>query len=240
MRDRTTGEQRVRRRFEQPRPSGLSTVIDSLSEMSALNQRAMASVMEGVGRMMVDMAAGTLSAPSRTSAPRRERRPHRHSHDCECEDCRGCEHDQCYCECCIGDVDLVVYSRLGENRVVPLTIENSRRREKEITLELSPFTSRGGRPSPVTAVIDQPTSFTLQPCEERQIVVRINVAGTGFNPSPNDPDTGAGRRIDVDECEVVYADLRVTGCDIRPIRIAVAILPYDCGAYEIDCSCGCC
>lgn len=249
MRERTTWERRAPRRFERTSSSGLSTVLDSLNEVAAINQRAMASVVEGVGRMMVDMA-GTLSTPTRTSRlgeMRRERR-HRHHRDCDCDDCddcRGrCDHDQCYCECCIGDVDLVVYTRLGERRVIPVTIENPRRREKEISLELSQFTSRGGRAAPVTGQIDQPTSFTLQPCEERQVVIRINVAAANDTPTPaptpNEPGTGAGRRLDVDECEVAYADLRVIGCEMRPIRIAVAILPYDCGEYEIDCGCGCC
>jgi hypothetical protein len=39
---------------------------------------------------------------------------------------------------------------------------------------------------------------------------------------------------------VFSADLRVEGCDTRPIRIALALLPRDCNAYEIDCGCGCC
>jgi hypothetical protein len=32
----------------------------------------------------------------------------------------------------------------------------------------------------------------------------------------------------------------VEGCDMKPLRIAVAILPVECGPYCIDCSCGCC
>lgn len=237
MRGQTSWErQQGVRRVERSSPSGLSTVMDSLNEVAALNQRAMASVVEGVGRMMMDMA-GTMSTPSsRTGGMRQERRS-RHQKDCDCDDCRDCGRDQCYCNCCIGDVDLVVYTRVGERRVVPLTIENSRRREKEIALELSPFTSRGGRQTGISAQIDEPASFTLQPCEQRQVVIRINaLAGTD---QPN-PEPAPGRFQDVDECVVAYADLRVTGCDMRPIRIAVALMPYDCDSYEIDCSCGCC
>ena len=48
------------------------------------------------------------------------------------------------------------------------------------------------------------------------------------------------RLPDVDECTVLYADLRVEGCGIRPIRIALALLPRDCYAYEAECDCGCC
>jgi hypothetical protein len=46
--------------------------------------------------------------------------------------------------------------------------------------------------------------------------------------------------VDVDNCIVYYADLRVEGCEIRPVRIAVALLPRDCGDYRITCSCQCC
>jgi hypothetical protein len=45
---------------------------------------------------------------------------------------------------------------------------------------------------------------------------------------------------DVDRCLVSYADLRIKGCDLRSVRIAVAILPRDCDAYVVDCACGCC
>jgi hypothetical protein len=45
---------------------------------------------------------------------------------------------------------------------------------------------------------------------------------------------------DVDDCLVAVGDLRVEGCDIRSVRIAVAILPRDCSPYEIECGCCCC
>jgi hypothetical protein len=45
---------------------------------------------------------------------------------------------------------------------------------------------------------------------------------------------------DVNDCLVAVGDLRVDGCDIRPVRIAVAILPRDCSAYQIECGCCCC
>jgi hypothetical protein len=248
MHERTTWERRAVRRPARQSQSGLDTVIDSLNQMADVNQQAMALMAEGLGRMMLDVAGTMTAAPAREM--RHERRyKHKCDCDCGCDDCRGCYRDDCHCRCCIGDVDLVVYARIGERRVVPVMIENPRRREKEIKLELSEWTSRGGKPSQVTAQIDPAEGFTLQPCEERQVIIVINVpAGDVISPNPNNPDNPAGtpgstvprRRLDVDECEVVYADLRVTGCDIRPIRIALAILPYDCGAYEIDCRCGCC
>lgn len=162
---------------------------------------------------------------------------HHHGHDCGCDDCRG---DDCACRCCIGDADLVVRARLGERRVLPVTIENDRRREREIRLELGDFTSRGGRPGLVKGALLSPAELTLGPCRSAQAVIGIDVEG----PEPEEGDKGGDeqrRRPDVDDCEVAYADLRIAGCDNRPVRIAVAVLPRDCHAYPVDCcSCGCC
>jgi hypothetical protein len=49
------------------------------------------------------------------------------------------------------------------------------------------------------------------------------------------------RRVpDVEHCEVFYADLRIEGCDQRPVRLALVLLPRDCEAHPVDCGCGCC
>jgi hypothetical protein len=39
---------------------------------------------------------------------------------------------------------------------------------------------------------------------------------------------------------VAYATLRAEGCLVRPVVIAVAVLPDDCDAYRRPCGCGCC
>ena len=44
----------------------------------------------------------------------------------------------------------------------------------------------------------------------------------------------------VDSCTVGYVTVRVGGCLVRPIVVAVAVLPDDCGAYTATCSCGDC
>jgi hypothetical protein len=165
--------------------------------------------------------------------PHEHHHHHHHGHPCGCGDCRE---DDCACRCCIGDADLVVRARLGERRVLPVTIENDRRREREIRLELSEFTSRGGRPGIVKGGLLSPAEFTLGPCQTGQSVIGIDVEGADAEKGDE-----ARRRPDVDDCEVAYADLRIVGCDNRPVRIAVAVLPRDCHAYPVDCcSCGCC
>jgi hypothetical protein len=45
---------------------------------------------------------------------------------------------------------------------------------------------------------------------------------------------------DVDDCHVAVADLCIEGCDSRPIRIAVALLPRVCNSFDIHCDCACC
>jgi hypothetical protein len=34
--------------------------------------------------------------------------------------------------------------------------------------------------------------------------------------------------------------VRAEGCLVRPLVVAVAVLPNDCGAHRSGCSCGCC
>jgi len=164
------------------------------------------------------------------------------AHDSHC-DCRRCMPDDCHCRCCFASADLLVYARAGERRMVPLVIENNRRRERAVELDLSDWTSHGGQAIQVTGQLAQTTAFTLQPCEERSVILAIEVVANGADTSQNanaTTDTNRGRAPNLDECKVFYADLRVKGCDIRPIRIAVAVLPADCAAYRIDCRCLCC
>jgi len=172
---------------------------------------------------------------------------HHHPRGCCCHRCRP---DACECICCIGDVDFAVYARLGEQRVIPIVVENERRREIQITPDLSDWTTRGGKPAPVqTAALDPKDAFTLPPCGERTITVAVKVLETGDTGSAgtNRPSgtgtTGTPDRTtlpDVDECVVAIADLRLAGCDHRPIRIAVAILPRSCDPYRVGCGCSCC
>jgi hypothetical protein len=133
--------------------------------------------------------------------------------------------------------------------VVPIRIENSRKRAREITLELSEFRRSGGGDVPFNGLLFPPTSFTLGPCEVKDVILVVfpaQVEGDKRDVDLKAMATASGRGDrdieipDVDDCIVGYADLRVEGCDIRPIRIAVALLPRDCGAYEIECACSCC
>jgi hypothetical protein len=157
-------------------------------------------------------------------------KPAKQSGECRCARC--CKND-CSCRCCVAEADLLVETRLGERRIVPIVIENSWRREREIELELSSWTKAGAF-AVVHAQLLSPASFKIAPCDEAHVILAIeikNEAGT----SRDQKQLG-----DVDGCTVSYADLRVKGCDIRTIRIAVAVLPRSCDAYHVDCNCACC
>jgi hypothetical protein len=160
---------------------------------------------------------------------------------CDCGNKRGkCRQDDCHCRCCIGDdLDLVVYSRVGERRIVPISISNERRRERQVTLELSGFKSRGGREVPVTGEIVGESTFALAPCEERAVTITVESSEPGTPVT--DVNTPTRTPTDVDDCLVAIADLRVEGCDIRcPISIGVVLLPRDCDTFDLRCGCGCC
>jgi hypothetical protein len=150
--------------------------------------------------------------------------------------CARCGPDPCQCRCCVADSDLLVEARVGERRIIPITIENHWRREREIELELSSWTTLSDG-IVVQGQIMTPTSFTLKPCGEERIIIGVEIKGSGKDGSTD------GNRIKIDDvkgCAVSYADLRIKGCDLRPVRIAVAVLPRDCDDYVIDCQCGCC
>jgi hypothetical protein len=224
-------------------PSMQDRTADLMDSLSA-------SVADGLGRLLdaIDQSSRTRSRPCPNCGSWSDCDCHRHFDDC-CDDphCKGeCRDDPCHCQCCVTDADLLVQARLGELRVVPVVVANERRRERDITLELSSFTTRGGKPAPVTGIIVGEAGYTLAACAEQAITIAIAIR----EPQGDQVKDGAGLagavvepRVplpDVDDCTVAYADLRIQGCDVRPVRIAVAVLPRDCGAYEVHCACGCC
>ena len=106
--------------------------------------------------------------------------------------------------------------------VIPVNVENTRRRERDVEVSLSSFTTSGGKPLDIQGQLLPPTSFTLGPCEEREVTMLLAVteapedAGKEEKPS-RASDLEERRKLpDVDECLVGYADLSITGCNLRP------------------------
>lgn len=245
-----------------------------------------ASLTDGLERLIdaIDQSTDALRQSTQNRGGRRGARPtRRRVHKGECLDDDPCGHDDpccddshhddsccddpchhddsCHCFCCVVDADLVVEARLGELRIVPIRLHNERRREREISLDLSPFTTKGGKPAPVVGTILPSTNFTLAACEDRDVVIGLAVREPVVakpDDNPNQPESprdvadvaaagfsglteDAERKLsDVDDCLVAYGHLRIDGCDVRPVRIAVAILPRDCGAHQVHCAHACC
>jgi hypothetical protein len=155
---------------------------------------------------------------------------------CDCEKCRAsrCGPDRCACRCCVADADILLEARVGERRVISLEIENTWRRARDIELELSSWTATPQGVT-LTGAIVGATTFTLDPCSDKLIALEVEIDDAS-------QVAGEDQRVlgDVATCAVAYADLRIKGCDIRSVRIAVAILPRECDAYRVDCACGCC
>jgi hypothetical protein len=145
------------------------------------------------------------------------------------------EHD-CSCQCCIRCADLIEYARCGEVRQIPITFENESRRERNVKLQLGAFATESGQEPGWQATLSE-TEFKLPPCGEKTILLTVTVdcgklAGTPQGEERKPPT--------VDSCKVLYATLRAEGCAIRPLVIALAVLPEHCGAHHAGCGCGCC
>jgi len=184
---------------------------------------------------------------------------HRHDHDCGC----GHHHD-CRCECCIVDADYVVYARCGELRRVPIVIENDTRKVREdVTLEVSDVRSSGGRTLPWQVAVLPEGPIDLPACSSTTIDLVTRIVCERSDPQdgkdPNDnPKAATAKKASarakqtataifeerelgsVDDCTVGYVTIRVGGCVVRPIVVAIAVLPSECGAYHAGCSCSCC
>lgn len=173
----------------------------------------------------------------------------------------GCGGADCHCECCVCDADVLVHARCNEIRRIPVTFENDTRRDRPVKLELEQFMTSGGRQLGWGAKLSE-TEFTLRPCGEHTVSILVQVRCDTFGgEKPGDENKSSGnepagtvvgreslssavatntRLGSVERCEVAYARLRADGCSIRPIVVAVAVLPDDCDAYRRPCACGCC
>jgi len=218
-------------------------------------QQGVSRWMSDASSMYQDVARGygssTTDRGGRTGAGTR---------GCGCGSGCGCGCDDRHCECHVCDADVLVQARCGEVRRIPVTFENATRRERPVKLELESFKTADGRDLKWTFLLSE-TEFTLKPCDEHTVTVAVQLRCEAFggeatpadSPIPKETDTAAGVRLgnvsgavnsprfgSVDRCEVAYARLRADGCLIRPIVIAVAVLPDDCDSLHHSCGCGCC
>ena len=192
-------------------------------------------------RLWLEIARGYSTPGATRPAGVRTRTDHDSDCGCGCHDRRGdCD---CHCECCVCDADVLVHARCNETRRIPVTFENDTRREKPVTLTLGQFVSAGGKNVGFGAQLSE-TTFTLGPCDEHTVIITVQLKcdslGGGTQPPASTDNPNNVRRSTLDRCEVAYATLRAEGCLVRPVVIAVAVLPDDCDAYRRPCGCGCC
>jgi len=151
----------------------------------------------------------------------------------------GHGHD-CHCSCCIRCADAVEYVRCGDVRKIPIRLDNDTRRERDVKLELGAFATESGKELGWQAALSE-TQFKLAPCAEKTVVLSVTVDCSKFGTAaPGSAERQPEAEASVDRCHVAYATLRAEGCTIRPLVIAVAVLPNDCCAYRVGCLCGCC
>lgn len=203
--------------------------------------------------------------PHRTGRCECEDREDECWHDREC---RGCEHDRrrehdgcrghdCRCDCCIVDADIILYAHCGEVRVVPIEVANDTRKVREnVDVQVSEVRSAGGTVLAWHTVMRPEGPLTLEPCSRTRLELMVYVAcgSDQGKASPDQPATAedapsdvlsalAAQRepgSDVDRCEVGYVTIRLGGCLVRPIVVAIAALPLACDSYRTGCSCSCC
>lgn len=187
-----------------------------------------------------------------------------------CEHDHGGRHGRrrerdCRCDCCIVDADIVVFAHCGEIRVVPIEVANDSRKIREnVDVQVSDVRSGGGRVLPWPVLIQPAGLLTLQPCSTTRLELLVHIAcqaesGKADAP-PSDAAAGevspppssaaadalsalaqrSGSSVDVDQCEVGYITIRLDGCLVRPIVVAIAVLPLGCDSYRTGCSCSCC
>lgn len=185
--------------------------------------------------------------------------PHRHRHEHGC--CQGA------CDCGVGAADLVVRTRVGETRIIPLSITNQWRRERTVEVTIGPFSPSCHEDAlvEVTATTQPDGTITLAPCQRMDVAILLSTtpirgehrkAGevsetakpTGKGSAAEEPDRTRSQDFeqtrkeglpDVRCSTTLYADVSVSGCR-GPLRLAVMVLPRHCDAYQVSCDCGCC
>ena len=85
----------------------------------------------------------------------------------------------------------------------------------------------------------RPTNLKLQPCGSTTVALTVHVDCSKWGVPTKHSEQGTAAPT-LDGCKVAYATLRADGCTVRPIVIAVAVLPPYCGAHHAGCGCSCC
>jgi hypothetical protein len=152
---------------------------------------------------------------------------------------------------------------------VPIEIDNDSRKAREnVEVQVSDVRSGSGKVLAWPTLIQPEGPLTLEPCRTTRLELLVHIACGGqrgeasqaasedTEDAPGNQDAAAGHDApadafaalaaqrapgsDVDRCEVGYTTVRLEGCLIRPIVVAIAALPRECDSYRVGCSCSCC
>jgi hypothetical protein len=116
--------------------------------------------------------------------------------------------------------------------------------EKTITLTVAVVcpSSTTSTPPGTTSTPNPTTGTTSTPNQPTGAQSAANQAeGTNFTSvlaTATNADQAQGGSVD--RCKVGYVTLRADGCTIRPLVIAIGVLPNHCGSHHAECGCGCC
>jgi hypothetical protein len=226
---------------------GKQTVADSLRRFVDDSLAAWEPTLAGMDDAWTTWSDWTTSATDLRGRPGRRHRSGRHG--CGCQDgghdnC-GSGHrqhhkgrcDRCSCCSCGDGADVLIEARVGERRVVPVTLHNPRRRAVTATLQPGEWTSCSEGASTVVSRLVPSGEVALGPCETSQVLVVIEVGGPGSKDGKENNDNNDNTAGDLRCCTVLVSDIRIEGCGTT-VRLAVAVLPTDCGELEVTC-CGC-
>jgi hypothetical protein len=193
-------------------------------------QTGISNMYQGSSTFMQPMIDAMTNVMHGSSVPARSNQGYdRHEHRVHYE-------RDCSCQCCIRCADQIEFARCGEVRQIPITFDNETRRERNVKIILGSFATESGLTPGWQATVSE-TEFKIPPCGEKTIILTVNVDCAKLGV----PQQGDERKpTTVDSCKVLYATLEAQGCAIRPIVIAIAVLPEHCGAHHVDCNCGCC
>jgi hypothetical protein len=217
----------------------VQTGYSNLYSSPASAMQPLSAVMQPMVDALTTMMGTPVSSPAQPTHQQGHHHHGHHQHGCDCgchheHDC-GCREHDCSCSCCIRCADVVEYARCGETRRIPITFNNDTRRERDVTLQLGNFATESGQDVGWQASLST-TQFKLAPCGETTVLLSVPVDCSKLGT----PSNIEGRAPTVDNCKVVYATLRADGCTVRPLVIAIAVLPDHCGAHHAGCGCGCC